>query len=417
MANLSNIISPAFYGLHWDIKENQHVHYWLKGGRGSTKSSFVSLEVIMGMMKDSEANAICYRKYGNTLETSVYAQLIWAIEQLGVSAFWTINKSPLKLTYRSTGQTVMFRGLDDPNKSKSIKIPHGYFKFVWFEEADQFDGMEEIRKVTQSVIRSDGAHKVFYTYNPPKSVSVWINEEVQVPREDRLVHHSTYLQVPHHWLGEQFYIEAEHLKKVKPEAYAHEYLGEVTGTGGEVFANVKLEAITDEQIKRFDRIRQGGDWGYAVDPAAWVRLHYDKTRRKIYIFGEIWKVGLSNRLLCEKVKERGWTRPIATMDSEEPKSIDECAAYGVKMNGAVKGPGSVETGIKFLQDLEAIVIDPARCPNAAREFSSYELEPDGNGGFKNKYPDRNNHTIDSARYALEGDIPKHHGWGFGMKGF
>ena len=135
MTRLTDLIAPAFYDLHWDISEDRHTHYWLKGGRGSTKSSFISVEIPLGMVQDKQANAICYRKFGNTLESSVYAQLIWAIEQLGIAEYWTINKSPMRLTYRPTGQVVLFRGLDDPNKSKSIKLPHGYFKYIWFEEA------------------------------------------------------------------------------------------------------------------------------------------------------------------------------------------------------------------------------------------------------------------------------------------
>lgn len=324
MIRLTDLIAPAFYDLHWDISEDRHTHYWLKGGRGSTKSSFISVEIPLGMVQDKQANAICYRKFGNTLESSVYAQLIWAIEQLGIAEYWTINKSPMRLTYRPTGQVVLFRGLDDPNKSKSIKLPHGYFKYIWFEEADQYDDMEEIRKVTQSVIRSSGKPKVFYSYNPPKSVQSWINNEILIPRKDQIVHHSTYLDVPKAWLGDQFLTEAEHLKNVKPDAYRHEYLGEVTGTGGEVFDNIRLEEITEEQIFRFDNIRQGNDWGYAADPAAWARLYYDKTRRCVYLFGEIYSTGLSNRRLCEEVRKRRWEYPASTADSAEPKSIDEC---------------------------------------------------------------------------------------------
>lgn len=410
MIRLTDLIAPAFYDLHWDISEDRHTHYWLKGGRGSTKSSFISVEISLGMVQDKQANAICYRKFGNTLESSVYAQLIWAIEQLGIAEYWTINKSPMRLTYRPTGQVVLFRGLDDPNKSKSIKLPHGYFKYIWFEEADQYDDMEEIRKVTQSVIRSSGKPKVFYSYNPPKSVQSWINNEILIPRKDQIVHHSTYLDVPKAWLGDQFLTEAEHLKNVKPDAYRHEYLGEVTGTGGEVFDNIRLEEITEEQIFRFDNIRQGNDWGYAADPAAWARLYYDKTRRCVYLFGEIYSTGLSNRRLCEEVRKRRWEHPASTADSAEPKSIDECQSYGVPMRAAVKGPGSIETGIKFLQDLEAIIIDPRRCPNAAREFATYELERDQHGNFKSKYPDKNNHMIDAVRYAIESDIPRNSGW-------
>ncbi len=224
-----------------------------------------------------------------------------------------------------------------------------------------------------------------------------------IEREDTLVHHSTYLTVPPQWLGEQFLVEAEHLKEVKPEAYRHEYLGEVTGTGGEVFANVTLRAITDEEISRFDKLRRGIDWGYAADPFAYNVCHYDKTRRRLYIFREIHKVKLSNRAAADLIKpEAGGAR--ITCDSAEPKSIDEVKGYGLRVVGAKKGPDSVEYGVKWLQDLEEIIIDPARCPETAREFSGYELERDREGNFKAGYPDKDNHHIDAVRYACEGDM-------------
>ena len=224
-----------------------------------------------------------------------------------------------------------------------------------------------------------------------------------IEREDTLVHHSTYLTVPPQWLGEQFLVEAEHLKEVKPEAYRHEYLGEVTGTGGEVFSNVTLRAITDEEISRFNNLRRGIDWGYAADPFAYNVCHYDKTRRRLYIFREIHKVKLSNRAAADLIKpEAGGAR--ITCDSAEPKSIDEVKGYGLRVVGAKKGPDSVEYGVKWLQDLEEIIIDPARCPETAREFSGYELERDREGNFKAGYPDKDNHHIDAVRYACEDDM-------------
>lgn len=414
---LSEIIAPSFYEIHKDIKNDRYTHYWLKGGRGSTKSSFVSIETITGIMKDPKANAVVLRKVKETLKDSVFEQLVWAIEKLQVSEYWDIKHNPMELTYIPTGQKILFRGADKPKKIKSTKVSKGYIKFIWYEEVDEFNGIEEIRMINQSLMRGGEKFIVFYTYNPPNSIRSWVNEEVLIEREDRKVHHSTYLTVPREWLGEQFFIEAEHLKKVNEKAYKHEYLGEVTGTGGEIFTNVTARKITDEEIKTFDRIKRGLDFGYAVDPLHYAVCHFDKTRRRLYIFYEIHQAGLSNRKAAELIKKENISNGWITADSAEPKSIAELKEYGLRIKPAKKGPDSVEYGIKFLQDLEEIIIDPERCPNTLREFLNYELDKDSNGNFKANYPDKNNHSIDAIRYALEDEmlnrkplITKPQGW-------
>jgi phage terminase large subunit len=401
---LSSIIAPSFHEPHKNIKQGQFPHVWLKGGRGSTKSSFVGIEIPLGIMKDPLANAVALRKVKDTLRESVFEQLCWGIEKLGVSQYWDIRYSPMALTYKPTGQKILFRGLDDPKKLKSIKFKLGYCKYIWYEELEEFAGPEEIRNVNQSLMRGGPVHIAFYTYNPPKSVKSWVNEEVILERPDRLVHHSNYLSVPREWLGEQFFIEAEHLKKINEKAYQHEYLGEVTGTGGEIFQNVKLRKITDEELKAFDRIKRGVDWGYAIDPFHYAVMHYDKTRHKLYIFFEHHQVGLSNKAASEIVKKENITNQMLTADSAEPKSIAEFRGYNIRIKPAKKGPDSVEFGVKFLQDLEEIIIDPERCPNTAREFLNYELEKDAKGNFKAAFPDKDNHSIDAVRYAMEDDM-------------
>lgn len=401
---LSELIAPSFYEIHNDIKNNRYTHYWLKGGRGSTKSSFVSVEIILGIMKDPKANAVVLRKVKETLKDSVFEQLVWAIEKLQVSEYWDIKHNPMELTYIPTGQKILFRGADKPKKIKSTKVSKGYIKFIWYEEVDEFNGIEEIRMINQSLMRGGEEFVVFYTYNPPNSIRSWVNEEVLIEREDRKVHHSTYLTVPREWLGEQFFIEAKHLKKVNEKAYRHEYLGEVTGTGGEIFTNITARKITDEEIKTFDRIKRGLDFGYAVDPLHYTVCHFDKTRRRLYIFYEIHQVGLSNRKVAELIKKENVSNGWITADSAEPKSIAELKEYGLRVKPAKKGPDSVEYGIKFLQDLEEIIIDPERCSNTLREFLNYELEKDSNGNFKADYPDKNNHSIDAVRYALEDEM-------------
>ena len=243
---LSELIAPSFYAIHWDIAEHRHTHYKLSGGRGSTKSSFVSAEVILGMMQDPKANAIAMRKVGRFLEESVFQQLIWAINALGVSGEWKIRYSPLGLTYIPFGNKIIFRGADDPQKIKSVKLANGYFKYIWFEERAEFDGDSEERTILQSLMRGGPEYFVFYSWNPPKSMNNWVNQDILQDREDTLHHHSDYRTVPPEWLGEQFFLEADALKELKPKAYEHEYLGIATGTGGQVFENVTVRAITEE---------------------------------------------------------------------------------------------------------------------------------------------------------------------------
>lgn len=402
---LSDIIAPQFYKIHCDIMEGRHTHYKLYGGRGSTKSSFVSTEIIFGMMQDPNANAVCFRKVGNTLAESVFEQLLWAIDQLGVSHLWKPTLSPLRLTYLPTGQRIVFRGCDDPNKSKSIKIRKGYFKYIWFEERAEFDSDDDERKILQSLMRGGDKYVVFYTWNPPKSLNSWVNQDVLLNEPDTLYDHSTYLTVPREWLGEEFYEEAEKLKRRNRLKYRHEYLGEAIGTGGKVFDNVIIREISDAEIAVFDKIKQGLDFGFAADPLAFERMHYNKKQRKLYIFAELYQVNLKTRKAVEEIRKLNPDNKIITADSEEPRSIASFNELGLRVYAAKKGPGSVEFGMAYLSDdIDEIIIDPVRCPNTAREFSSYELERDKNGNFKGSYPDKDNHSIDAVRYALEDEM-------------
>ncbi len=411
---LTDLIAPSFYSLHWDVADRRHTYYKLGGGRGSTKSSFISVEIILGMMDDANngkyTNAIAYRRYAANLHDSVYSQLVWAIDKLGVSHLWHFTVSPLKLTYKPTGQVILFRGADKAVKSKSIKVSKGYIKYLWFEELDEFEGPEKIRSIRQSIIRGGEKFTVFYSYNPPKSQRNWVNDPTQWDRPDTLCHHSDYRAVPRHWLGDQFIIDAEHLQQTKPNEYNHEYLGQVTGTGAEVFTNLVNRHITDDEIKIFDNIRRGLDWGYASDPFHYTVCHYDKTRKRLYIFHEVQQVRLSNRASSKLVQAENKLNQEITCDSAEPKSIADYREYGLRVRPAKKGPDSVEYGIKWLsEELEEIIIDAERCPNTWREFYGYELERDQNGNFKAGYPDKDNHSIDAVRYAMENDMVRRGG--------
>ena len=397
---LDKIIAPSFFGLHGEIRNGKYNEYWLKGGRGSTKSTFISIQIILGMLKDTKANAVILRRYQNELRDTVYGQIEWTIHKMGLESLFEFKISPMQIINKKTGQKIVFRAADNPKKLKSINLGKGYIKYSWCEELDQFANMEEIRDIEQSLFRGEDDHKriSFRSYNPPKSSRSWVNQEVKIPKEGKRVHHSDYRDVPKHWLGERFLADAEHLRKVNETAYRHEYLGEEVGTGLEVFHNITIESL-DDMVQHFTNIRQGLDFGYAVDPLAFNRMHYDTKKRRLYIFREISGINLFNRQFWEMAKVYNDVLTIA--DSAEPKSIAELKSYGMRIKGAKKGQGSVEFGIKFLQDLEQIIIDPTYCPRASKEFTNYALETDRQGEVKSQFPDKENHCIDNIRYALQ----------------
>ena len=397
---LSEKIGPAFYGIAHDIFHHGHTHYDFSGGRGSLKSSTVSIIVPLLLVGNPGTHALVLRKVANTIRDSVYAQYIWAIGELGMAAYWEAKVSPMELIYKPTGQKIMFRGADDPMKIKSIKVPFGYIAVTHFEEKDQFAGRAEIRNILQSTMRGGSVFWNFESYNPPISRDNWANKDSLEERADRLCHKSTYLQAPPEWLGQQFIDEAEHLKETDERAYQHEYLGIPVGTGGNVFENLELREITDNEISHFDRIYQGVDWGWYPDPFAFIRLHYDSARETIFLIDEIYQNKLTNEASGSMIKSRNYMDAYITCDSAEPKSTADYRAMGLPAKEAVKGPGSVDYGMKWLQRRK-IVIDRKRTPNAYNEFVNYEYERNKDGDIISGYPDTNNHLIDATRYALE----------------
>ena len=388
---------------HWairDIRDKKHLEYVFKGGRGSTKSTTVGMTIVELMKNNHDIHAVVCRKVGNTIKDSVYNKIKWAIGKQEFTEKFDSKLSPMEITLKATGQKIYFRGADDPDKIKSINPEFGYIGILWFEELDQFAGPEEIRKIEQSAIRGGNLAWIFKSFNPPKTMNNWANKYVLEPKENRIVHSSTYLDVPKGWLGQPFIDEAEHLKEVNPNAYEHEYMGIANGNGGNVFEYLEIRDITDEEIIRMDKIFQGCDWGFFPDPYAFIRLYYNHNIEKIYLIDEIYENKWSNRKSADEILKRKYDDYTITCDSAEPKSINDYRDFGLPARGAIKGPGSVEYSMKWLQT-RTIVIDPKRTPNAYKEFSEYEYERDKDGNVISGYPDENNHLIDACRYATE----------------
>ena len=385
--------------MHDDLLRGGHGEYWLRGGRGSGKSSFVSVEIVLGLMRNPGASAVVYRRVAGTLRESVYGQMLWAIHRLGLDGEFQPRLAPLEIENTRTGQRILFRGADDPGKSKSIKLAKGYFGFLWFEELDEFAGIRDIRSIKASVLRGHDRAVTFCTYNPPQSARSWVNGEALVPRPGRLVHESDYRGVPEAWLGRAFIAEAESLRESDERAYRHMYLGEITGTGGQVFSNLELRPLTDGE-RSAGRAYCGLDFGFAADPDAFVRAGYDPARRRLWILDEFCRARVPAEQLAEEVIRRA-EGGVVRCDSADPRMIHQLRERGVNAAAVKKGPGSVAAGIRWLQELRAIVIDPERCPSAAKEFSAYEYPPAPDGGFLSEFPDRDNHMIDALRYAME----------------
>jgi PBSX family phage terminase large subunit len=426
---LKDVIIPMYKDILTDILRHDHTHYVFPGGRGSTKSSFISEVIPLLLLQNPNIHCVVFRKVGNTMKNSVWSQVVWGIDKLGLTPLFHIPKSISNpIVFKQTGQQILFMGLDDPNKVKSVKLPFGYIGITWFEELDQFSGEAEIRKVLQSTMRGGSKFWDFRSFNPPISNLNWANQYAidALARQNTLVTKNTYLDVPEDWLGQAFIDEAMDLKATNPKAYEHEYLGVPVGTGGNVFENVEPLYMSDEFISHFDKVYNGIDWGWYPDPFSFVKCHFDITRRNLYIFAEFRANKMSNRDTYDVlykhsqlyspesvdntpngelfIRQRHFMEPdeIVTADSAEPKSISDYKSYGgYGCRGAEKGADSVNYSMKWLQSLNHIYIDPNRCPNTLKEFIEYEYERDKDEEIISGYPDANNHSIDAVRYALE----------------
>lgn len=408
------LFARKYNSLFRRIMRHEYTEYTLPGGRGSCKSSFISLCVVILIVMFPQFNALIIRKNANTLRTSVYEQIIWAIERLGLRGRFKIPRSEtsaLPIVYNrknGTKQYIIFRGCDNPEKIKSIKVAQGYFALIWFEEKTEFTPAE-IQNVKVSAMRGGSQFYVFESYNPPSAKRHWCNTDARTPKKDRVVFHTTYLDIPREWLGEAILNEIEHTKATNERAYRNIFLGEATGTGLNVFENVELREITDAEIAAFDFLYSGIDWGYYPDPFAYSTSSYNAAKQTLYIFDELYLNKRGNYEaftdLSAHMKAHGMSiaNDRITADSAEPKSVDDFRSWGGNVRAAIKGIGSRDASFKWMQGLARIVIDPARCPRMADEFTLYEYEIDRRTGeILSGYPDgQPDHGIDTIRYSLE----------------
>ena len=421
----STLFAKAYNAAFRAIMAHEKERYTFTGGRASCKSSFISICIVLLIVMFPEYNALIIRKTAKTLRRSVFEQIVWAIRILHLENRFKIPRSQtsaLPIVYTrgdGTQQKILFAGCDDPEKIKSLKTATGYFALLWVEEKTEF-AEGELQNIRISTLRGGNTFYIFESYNPPSATRHWCNIEARTPDSNRMVVHTTYQDIPAAWLGDAIIHDIAHTKKTNERAYENIYLGKATGTGLNIFENVRLQPITDDQIRTFDFIYRGVDWGYYPDPFQYVAMAYKDA--SLYIFDELRLYKHGNIEAFDTLKahmnahydkyrydtrQKGEQDRIAieriTADSAEPKSVADFRAFGADMRGALKGAGSRDAGFKWLQGLDAIIIDPARCPHAADEFSLYEYELDKRSGdVMTGYPaGQPDHCMDAVRYAME----------------
>lgn len=411
MAKLSDFIPKAFAPT-WIAALNSNIlNIVEKGGRGSGKSSDIA-HIITQLLMRYAVNAVGIRYVDNTLEQSIYEQMKWAIEEQGVTHLFKFNKSPLRITYIPRGNYMIFRGAQNPERIKSLKDSKFPFTIGWIEELGEFKSEDEVTTITNSLLRGELAdglfYKFFYSYNPPKRKQSWVNKkyETSFQPKNTFVHHSTYHDNP--FISKEFVEEAEATRARSQRRYDWEYLGKAIGSGVVPFDNLKVvaDSITNDMVANFDNIRNAVDFGYATDPLAFVRWHYDKKKNGIYAIDELYGQKISNRSFANWLKQKSFQSDEIFADSAEPKSIAELRSeHNIPhIKGVRKGPDSVEYGEQWLDDLDFICIDPKRTPKIAWEFENIDYQVDKDGNPKPRLEDKNNHAIDATRYAFSMDM-------------
>ena len=396
--NLPDIVGKG-YATYWNYKGRYRV---VKGGRGSKKSTTTALWIIYNMMKYPLANTLVIRRVFNTHKDSTYTQLKWASNVLKVSHLWKFSKSPLEATYIPTGQKILFRGLDDPMSITSITVEHGHLCWCWFEEAFQVMNEDDFNKVDMSIrgeLPKGYFKQITLSFNP-WSEKHWLKKRFfDIEDEDVLAITTNY--ACNEFLGEDDKKLFEKMKINNPRRYNIEGLGNWGIAEGLIYSNFEELDFDIEEIKKRKNIKSafGLDFGYTNDPTAFICLLVDLDNMEIFIFDEHYQKAMSNKMIVDMIKYKGYAKERIIGDSSEPKSIDDIKKQGIyRIKGARKGKDSILNGIQYIQDFK-IYVHP-KCENTLIELSNYVWDTkDGNA--INKPIDDYNHLMDALRYSLE----------------
>lgn len=389
------------YNEFWKFKGRYRV---CKGSRASKKSKTTALWYAAWLNKQGyeNANLIVFRKTYRTIKNSCFTDLKWALDRLGLIDEWDITLSPLEMTRRTTGQKILFRGLDDTLKVTSITVEKGVLCWAWLEEAYEVTKEEDFDILDES-IRGGCPAPLFkqwtITFNPWNEHH-WLKKRFfDNPDDNTLAMTTNYMC--NEWLDAADIKMFGDMKKRNPRRYAVAGLGGWGIVDGLVYENWKEEVFDIDEIRSRSGVVStfGLDFGYTNDPSTLFCGLLDQNTKQLFVFDEMYEKGLSNKKIAENIIEMGYGKERITADSAEPKSIDELKSLGLHVKGAAKGKDSIKNGIQWIQDLE-IIIHP-RCVNFITEISNYTWDKDKFGIKLNVPIDDFNHLMDAMRYALE----------------
>lgn len=391
-------INPVYHSHLTDMARIQILY----GGASSGKSVFLAQRDVLDVMCGGRNFLVC-RQVGRTLRGSVVQEVRRVISEWGLTDEFSINKTDGTVTH-ANGYQIIFAGLDDVEKLKSLVPARGVFTDVRVEEATE----TERATVKQLLKRQRGGDRAtpkrfVMSFNPILQ-SHWIYQEYFggiVWADDQREYRGVGLSILKTTYADNRYLTADDVRDLESEAdtyYRDVYtLGKWGVLGNVIFKNWRVEDLSG-MADQFTNRRIGLDFGFSSDPAALIVTHYDAKHKVIYVYNEHYERGLTNDVLAREVLEKVG-RDAVVCDSSEPKSIAELQQYGIGARGAQKGKDSVEHGIQWLQQ-QTIVIDTS-CINARNEFSTYHWKQDGSGHAMRQPVDKDNHIIDALRYAYE----------------
>jgi len=398
--NLPQIIGKG-YKSFWNFKGRYKV---VKGSRASKKSKTTALWIIYNMMKYKNANTLVVRKVFRTLKDSCYSDLRWAINRFQVQDYWEFKESPLEITYKPTGQKILFRGFDDPLKITSISVSVGSLCWCWIEEAYELTDETAFNMLDESirgVVEEPLFKQIIISFNPWNERH-WLKGRFFDKVDDNILALTTNYQC-NEWLDDADKKLFEDMKKNNPRRYQVAGLGNWGIVDGLVYENwQELEFDWREILNKRQKAKAvfGLDFGYTNDPAAFFCGILDQEQKEIYVFDEIYQKGMQNTAIYSNIEKLGFKKEIIVADSAEPKSIDHLKGLGLyRIKASKKGKDSINAGIQFIQDFK-IFIHP-RCVNFLTEISNYAWDKDKFGKAVNKPIDDFNHLMDAMRYALE----------------
>ncbi len=385
------------YADFWNTKQRYRV---CKGSRGSKKSKTAALNMIYRLIKYPESNGLCVRRYSNTLRDSVYSDLKWAIHRMGLDGHFECTVSPMQILRKSTGQKVLFRGLDDGLKITSISVDKGYLCFVWIEEAYEIGNEDDFNKLDLSLRGEvpDGYFKqITLTFNP-WSANSWLKARF-FDRKDTDIFAQTTTWECNEWLDDADKSIFIKMKDNNPRRYRIEGMGEWGIAEGLIYTNVVCEDFNIDDIRKLEGIKSAFnlDFGF-TDPTAFVCELVDNKAMTIYVFDEWYQTGVTNKDIAEKIKAMGYAGQRIICDSAEPKSIAELQNEGIKAEPSRKGKDSVKYGIQLIQNYK-IVVHP-KCTEFKKEIDNYCWGKDRDGRLTDKPDHEFSHGMDSMRYGV-----------------